>query len=1059
MKPFLNQQLKNENSSSGTNKVTVAVRVRPPVIGEGRNATTSTAPTIAIHGPQNLSITSPPKQTPLTKKVVASKLHQFAFDYVFHERTTQQEIFDSIGMACLKNAWRGYNVSVFAYGQTGSGKSYTITGPSGGRLLVGQKTKQGLLPRICYNLFALIQQLQLQQKDNVTYVELSYCELYNEKLQDLLPDSTTDNGDTTKTALRLVEHPKYGVTVKGLMKHVVTSYSDVLSLLSDGNRIRTMAATTKNATSSRSHAICQLYITRRNKTFQGSNCSTHITTSKMNIIDLAGSENASVHNEDYNTSKSNAARGRRGSFSTWNKRIKESANINKSLLTLGSCIQALVAQQKQQQQQPQHYRSPSATTLPSPTTTTTKTKTHVPFRSSVLTHILKDSLGGNSRTTMIATLSPSSYDYATTLSTLRYANSAKSITTKAIINQTKQEILVEELKQEIQTLKEAAEENSRNGGNRLQQPLDQSILDQLEELKRLKREQSDSSGYMQRKRRRTVVASQLRKKKFIGMGIEMNMNDMNRLQSTTPHLVNVTSDPLMTESLLYPCREGTTRIGSSKSNTSSNSSSVQQDICLSGLKIQDEHCVLVNHAMIVDLYVVNVAPVMVNGVKKTSTDGPIRLQHGDWLVFGHNQVFRFKDPTNTAMDGGPVSDVARALDYTTILEHSSMSSLLFANSTTGYPAMVGPSRNNNSEETNAKMKVAVAFISEANSIVEELGFDTVFSCTLSTNIANHNLSTTAPGSGTPTLHVKGNYLVTHEFELKTNLNVYKNERDLEQQQQQQQEQQQQQRQQQQQQQQPPYSPSNSRSGSTSSIKQLEEVEEEEEDSPLFFECTLVQFELVLFNLRELYNQTMATNQPTRHHHNNDLSAPMDESGGFGGQNNSAERLLKTRTIGNRSSVIYSYVQCFINAGIKQLHLIGTLKEHTMKHIQLTSTSAAGATAATRTNLSPHNHHHRNNNERLLDPEEENGGNGVTSTQYLMTLIKENAKLAHLLKEQEKKNSPWPATFADAAGHPAGYFSPDVKVFSDILNHDLESISQRWVSNFDFAVGSGSGSKK
>jgi len=128
----------------------------------------------------------------------------------------------------------------------------------------------------------------------------------------------------------------------------------------------------------------------------------------MNIIDLAGSENASVHNEDYNTSKSNAARGRRGSFSTWNKRIKESANINKSLLTLGSCIQALVAQQKQQQQQPQHYRSPSATTLPSPTTTTTKTKTHVPFRSSVLTHILKDSLGGNSRTTMIATLSPSS---------------------------------------------------------------------------------------------------------------------------------------------------------------------------------------------------------------------------------------------------------------------------------------------------------------------------------------------------------------------------------------------------------------------------------------------------------------------------------------------------------------------------------------------------------------------------------------------------------------------------------------------------------------------------
>ena len=156
--------------------------------------------------------------------------------------------------------------------------------------------------------------------------------LYNNKEQ------RNDLPKNNSKQLRLIEHPEYGVTVRNLSKHVVSTFEEVSLLLEDGNRIRTMAATAKNATSSRSHAICQLHITRRTNNGKA----TIIKRSKINIVDLAGSENASVHDMEYKLSQSKASRGRSGSLKKWNERISESAAINKSLLTLGTCIKALV---------------------------------------------------------------------------------------------------------------------------------------------------------------------------------------------------------------------------------------------------------------------------------------------------------------------------------------------------------------------------------------------------------------------------------------------------------------------------------------------------------------------------------------------------------------------------------------------------------------------------------------------------------------------------------------------------------------------------------------------
>ncbi|VDN25393.1 unnamed protein product [Gongylonema pulchrum] len=273
----------------------------------------------------------------------------------------QQEVFERIGSSVLSNAFEGYNACIFAYGQTGSGKSYTM---------MGTVENPGIIPRLCCSIFKKID--ELSSATLAFKVEVSYLEIYNEKVRDLLdPRKTSKN-------LKVREHKVLGPTVDGLSVLAVSSYEQVASLMEEGNKSRTVAATNMNTESSRSHAVFNIRLTQALTDLE--NSFTGEKMSKISLVDLAGSERAQ---------KTGAV----------GKRLEEGGSINKSLTTLGMVISALAE------------RSCSSAG--------SKAK-FIPYRDSVLTWLLKDSLGGNSRTVMVATISPAADNYEETLSTLRY---------------------------------------------------------------------------------------------------------------------------------------------------------------------------------------------------------------------------------------------------------------------------------------------------------------------------------------------------------------------------------------------------------------------------------------------------------------------------------------------------------------------------------------------------------------------------------------------------------------------------------------------------------------
>nr|XP_054759485.1 kinesin-like protein KIF16B [Lytechinus pictus] len=271
--------------------------------------------------------------------------------------------------------------------------------------LHGEGDGPGLIPRICEGLFTRIR----TDSDDVSYrTEVSYLEIYCERVRDLLKTGR-------EHTLRVREHPRDGPYVQDLSKHLVSDYYDVKALMDKGNIQRTTASTNMNDTSSRSHAIFTITFTQAKYIADMPS----ETVSKINLVDLAGSERAN-------------ATGATGD------RLKEGANINKSLVTLGNVISALA--------------DASSSSAPSPGGNRKKSL-FIPYRDSVLTWLLKDSLGGNSKTIMVATISPADVNYGETLSTLRYANRAKNIINKPTINEDKNVKLIRELRAEIARLK------------------------------------------------------------------------------------------------------------------------------------------------------------------------------------------------------------------------------------------------------------------------------------------------------------------------------------------------------------------------------------------------------------------------------------------------------------------------------------------------------------------------------------------------------------------------------------------------------------------------------
>uniref|UniRef100_A0A7N6C353 Kinesin-like protein n=1 Tax=Anabas testudineus TaxID=64144 RepID=A0A7N6C353_ANATE len=362
------------------------------------------------------------------------KLLEFCFDYCYWSvdptdphYASQEEVFQDLGVSVLSAASEGYNVCLFAYGQTGSGKTYTM---------MGTPNSIGLTPRIC--------------QPNVGIFYCFYCcsflEVYNERVRDLLR-----GGEQKKrTSLRVREHPEKGPYVQDLSQHVVSDCKQAMDLLEEGIGNRITAATHNHDASSRSHAIFTIQYTQA---ILENNLPSE-TVSKINLVDLAGSERADPH--------------------YCRDRLTEGSNINKSLVTLGvstnycfsfhifSIFSTLNSQMSSSCQSINSMASEGdGSTVGSHSSSLSggggggggRRHCFIPYRDSVLTWLLKDSLGGNSKTIMIATVSPSANSYNETLSTLRYAAHARNIVNKPRVNEDANVRLIRELREEIDRLK------------------------------------------------------------------------------------------------------------------------------------------------------------------------------------------------------------------------------------------------------------------------------------------------------------------------------------------------------------------------------------------------------------------------------------------------------------------------------------------------------------------------------------------------------------------------------------------------------------------------------
>lgn len=332
-----------------------------------------------------------------SRKVIEEKSFTFDNSFWSHDPedehyATQEDVYDSLGEEFLDHNFEGYHTCIFAYGQTGSGKSYTM---------MGTPDQPGLIPRTCEDLFERIAAAQ-EETPNISYnVRVSYFEVYNEHVRDLLVPVVPNQ---PPYYLKIRESPTEGPYVKDLTEVPVRNINEILRYMRVGDASRTTASTKMNDTSSRSHAVFTIMLKQIHHDLETDE--TTERSSRIRLVDLAGSERA----------KSTEATG---------QRLREGSNINKSLTTLGRVIAALADPKQQHNTTPTHARARSKSS--------NRMSTVVPYRDSILTWLLKDSLGGNSKTAMIACIAPS--DYEETLSTLRYADQAKRIRTRAVVNQ------------------------------------------------------------------------------------------------------------------------------------------------------------------------------------------------------------------------------------------------------------------------------------------------------------------------------------------------------------------------------------------------------------------------------------------------------------------------------------------------------------------------------------------------------------------------------------------------------------------------------------------------
>lgn len=458
--------------------------------------------------------------------------YDFCYDSVDVENSASQaDVFLDIGQAILTNAMNGFNGTLFTYGQTGAGKSYSVMGPP---------DEPGLIPRIVINLFKWNSGFEAENQHRELQIWISYLEIYKEQVTDLLAPGkhlSHDHLHKEPEQLKIMDHPKLGVYVRGLQEVPCDKIEVVMRNLQYGIKKRVTAATNMNATSSRSHAVFTIRVNildgLRPKSNEKDN--RKCLNAKVNLIDLAGSE-------------------RQSKAETTGQRHQEGSSINQSLSALGMCIKTLSDSAKKSDAE--------------------HTALVVPFRMSKLTFLLKDSLAGNSKTFMMACISPANDNVEETLSTLRFASSVKTIQTVAVQNKDKKDELIEKMEEELRALKAQVKLGVTPEG-----------LELLQETQRLKEELEKQQNFQEE----IEIAHQMNEVRYKALeenGLsQAHITQAFGISEGTPYLLNMADDPMLAGCLIYLIKESEqTSIGAHKDNT----------ITLKGLGIPDFLCQIQN---------------------------------------------------------------------------------------------------------------------------------------------------------------------------------------------------------------------------------------------------------------------------------------------------------------------------------------------------------------------------------------------------------------------------------------------------------------------------------
>ena len=406
-----NSSTNNNSINSPTDNLKVAIRIRPPLPREIEKNLPFRS--IAITNKENntcslveyigAELDEVGRQKEWISNPQMFQIHRFTFDDVFDIDSNQEQVYKVSAKPAVKSVLEGYNSTIFAYGQTGTGKTFTMEGFTYNQY----DESRGIIPRTIEDIFAYIE--SNSNKDTKFIIRAAYLQIYNEMISDLLkPNNPNKN-------LNIREDKKKGLYVEHLSEWAVRGPSDIYSLLEKGASCREVSNTNMNDVSSRSHAVFMITVEQLISDFE-LNGKQITKIGKLNLVDLAGSERTRI----------TGAKG---------KQLEESKKINKSLSALGNVINAL---------------------------TDSKERKHIPYRDSKLTRLLENSLGGNCKTTMIATISPAQCSFNESLSTLNFAKRAKNIKNRPIVNEDiDHNALIHQYENELRKIRMELEEKSK----------------------------------------------------------------------------------------------------------------------------------------------------------------------------------------------------------------------------------------------------------------------------------------------------------------------------------------------------------------------------------------------------------------------------------------------------------------------------------------------------------------------------------------------------------------------------------------------------------------------